>query len=75
VDAFTSADIPFKKCNNKNGRTFYVIGFNIPSEATARNFYSEIMQKKLKNLRVVFEKQVFIIIDESEIQRSKYINV
>jgi hypothetical protein len=78
VDAFTSADIPLKKCNNKKmAELFTYMGFNIPYEATARNFllknYAEKKFEKLKSS--FFEKQVFIIIDESEIRRNKYINV
>ena len=77
VKTFLEADIPLFKLRNKSIiKLFAKLKVNIPSETTARRKIFDIAKTKLKKINdIVKDNPVFLIIDETQINNCKYINI
>ena len=77
IKAFIDSDIPLYKLRHQSIKNlFSSINIQIPSESTARKYIdslsSEILAQIKKNIQ---DKHLFLIVDESEINSIKFINV
>jgi hypothetical protein len=77
IEAFLQADIPLEKLKNKNIKhLFSYLKVNVPSVSTARRTVKSLATKHFENLKKFFiGKQVFLIVDETEIKDKKYFNI
>ena len=75
--AFLSADIPLYKLNNMHIKNlFRDIGHRLPSETTCRRTALQLSEDELKQIRnAVHDKQIFLIVDESTVSGTKYLNI
>ena len=75
--AFLSADIPLYKLNNTHIKNlFRDIGHRLPSETTCRQTALQLSEDELKRIRnAVHDKQVFLIVDESTLSGTQYLNI
>ena len=75
--AFLSADIPLYKLNNTHIKNlFRDIGHRLPSETTCRQTALQLSEDKLKQIRnAVHDKQIFLIVDESTLSGTQYLNI
>ena len=72
-----SADILLYKLNNTHIKTlFRDIGHRLPSETTCRQTALQLSENELKRIRnAVHDKQVFVIVDESTLSGTQYLNI
>ena len=72
-----SADIPLYKLNNTHIKNlFRDIGHRLPSETTCRRTALQLSEDELKRIRnAVYDKQVFLIVDENTLSGSQYLNI
>ena len=77
VKAFMAADIPLKKLQNeKLVDLFDYMNFKLPSESNARRHVNSIALKEHIQLQSkLMNKKVFLIFDETELNKMKYCNV
>lgn len=77
VKAFVSADIPLWKLRSVHLKElFSSLGFELPSETTARRILNSLQHAHIMDLNVYFSNSnIFLIVDESEIKGVKYCNV
>ena len=75
--AFLSADIPLYKLNNTHIKNFFCdIGHRLPSETTCRQTAVQLSKDELKQIRnAVHDKQIFLIVDESTLSGTQYLNI
>lgn len=76
VKAFLCADIPLNKLNNKEMKNLFAyMGYELIPETTARTFLMNNLAKKNNEFLLNFfnQKKIFICIDESEINGTKYV--
>ena len=75
--AFLSDDIPLYKLNNTHIKNlFRDIGHRLPSETTCRRTALHLSEDKLKRIRnAVHDKQIFVIVDESTLSGTQYLNI
>ena len=75
--AFLSADILLYKLNNTHIKNpFCDIGYILPSETTCRRTALQLSEDELKRIRnAVHDKQIFLIVDESPVSGSQYLNI
>ena len=75
--AFLSSDIPLYKLNNTQIKDlFRDIGHRLPSETTCRRTALQLSEDELKRIRnTVHDKQFFIIVDESILSGTQYLNI
>ena len=75
--AFLSADIPLRKLNNTHIKNlFRDIGYRLSSETTCRRTTLQLSEDELKQIRnAVYDKQVFLIVDESTLSGTQYLNI
>ena len=75
--AFLSADIPLEKLNNIQLRELFdLMKHPLPSESAARSRVQKLADLELCKIKTAIEgKDVFIMIDESEIRDQKLMNV
>ena len=71
-----SADSPLYKLNNMHIKNlFREIGRRLPSETTCRRTALQLSEDELKRIRnVVHDKQSFLIVDESILFGTQYLN-
>jgi hypothetical protein len=75
--SFLSANIPLYKLRHPAiSDLFKVMGQQVPSEATCRNYVPELFgQEKQRMIDYVYGKQIFLIVDESDIEGNKFFNI
>ena len=75
--AFLSADIPLYKLNNTHIKILFCdIGHRLPSDTTCRRAALQLSENKLKRVRnAVHDKQMFLIVDESTLSGTLYLNI
>jgi len=77
VKAFLSSDIPLHKLTNPALKElFRSLGEEVPSISACRSMVPSIaQQQKVEIKKLIEDKAVFLVIDESEIRGSKYLNI
>ncbi len=77
VSAFLAADIPLHKLRNPHiVKLFTDLGQQMPSESACRQYVQTLAEKEQDRVKELLkDKSVFIVIDESEVGKQKYINV
>ena len=77
VSSFLAADIPLHKLNHPALKSlFAAMGKSLPSETAARASVAQLASQKEENIRELLrDKKVFLIVDEAEVAKQKYINV
>ena len=77
VDAWMSADIPLYKLRNEPiVKLFNNLCQPVPSESSCRSIVEKMADGEMHRIREVLkDKKVFIVIDESEVSRKKYVKV
>ena len=75
--AFSSADIPLFKLNNKHIKNlFHNIGHSLPSETICRKTVLQLSADELERIRNDdHEKQIFLVADESTLSGIPYLNI
>ena len=76
VSSFLAADIPLHKLNHLSLKSlFATIGKVLPSETAARACVAKLAFKKEQIQELLRDKKFFLIVDEAEIAKQKYISV
>ena len=77
VSSFLAADIPLHKLNHPSLKSlFAIIGKVLPSETAARACVAKLASQKEEQIQELLrDKQNFLIVDEAEIVKQKYISV
>ena len=75
--AVLSADIPLYKLNNTHIKNLLrEIGHKLPPETTCRRTALQLSEDELKRIRnAVHDKQIFLIVDESTLSGTQYLNI
>ena len=75
--AFLSADILLYKLSNTHLKNlFRDVGPRLPSETTCRRTALQLSEDELKRIRnAVHDKQIFLIVDESTLSGTQYLNI
>ena len=75
--AFLSADIPLYKLNSTHIKNlFRDIGYRLPTEITCRQTELQLSEDELNRIRnAVYDKQILIIVDESTLSGTQYLNI
>ena len=76
VSSFLAADIPLHKLNHPSLMSLFAsMGEVLASETAARVSVAKLAYKKEEQIReLLFDKQIFLIVDEAEVAKRKYIN-
>lgn len=77
TQAFLSADIPLEKLNNVQLRDLFIsLKHPLPSESAARCRVDRLAEKELQHKKdIVDGKDIFLVVDESEVRDQRYINI
>lgn len=77
VDAFLAADIPLHKLQNAKIRAlFNDLQQPVPSEAACRAHVDTLARQQLQQIKSLLTgKNVFMVVDESEVAKNKYVNI
>ena len=77
VKTFLAADIPLHKLRNPHvSQLFENLGEKMPSETVCRDYVKTLANNEQDHLKYLLEdKCIFIVIDESEVDKTKFINV
>ena len=77
VSSFLAADIPLHKLNHPSLKSlFATMGKVLSSETAARACVAKLASAKEEQIQELFrEKNIFLIVDEAEIAKQKYISV
>ena len=77
VSSFLAADIPLHKLNHPSSKSlFATIGKVLPSETAARACVAKLASQKEEQIQELLrDKKSFLIVDEAEIAKQKYISV
>ena len=72
-----SADIPLYKLNKTHIKNlFRDIGHRLPSETACRQTALQLSEDNLKRIQnAVYDKQIFLILDESTASGTQYLNI
>ena len=75
--AFLSADIPLYKLNNTHYKNLFRDNdHRLPSETSCKRTALQLSENELKRIRnAVHDKQIFIIVDESTLSGTQYLNI
>ena len=77
VESFLSADIPLHKLQNPKIRGLFTdLGQSVPSESACRGHVQTLAASEFQRIKdLLRDKTIFMVIDESEISKTKYLNV
>ena len=77
IKTFLAADIPLHKlCNPHVIQLFQNIGQEMPSETVCRDCVKTLANNEQDRLKYLLkDKCIFIVIDENEVDKTKFINV
>lgn len=77
VKAFVAADIPLHKLQNPKIRELFTdLGQEVPSESSCRVLVDDLAKEEIQRLKErLCDKTVFLIVDESEVNGRKYLNI
>ena len=77
VRSFLAADIlPHKLCNRHVIQLFENLGEKMPSETVCRDYVKTLANNEQDRLKYLLkDKCIFIVIDESEVNKTKFISV
>ena len=77
VSSFLAADIPLHKLNHPCSKSLFArMGKVLPSETAARACVAKLaFQKEEQTQELLRDKKIFLIVDEAEITKQKYISV
>ena len=76
VSSFLAADIPFHKLNHPSLKSlFATMGNVLPSETAAWACVAKLASQKEQIQELLRDKKIFLIVDEAEIAKQKYIIV
>ena len=77
VKSFLAADIPLHKLHNPHViQLFENLGEKMPSETVCRDYVKTLANNKQDHLKYLLkDKRIFIVIDESEVDKTKFVNV
>ena len=77
VFSFLAADIPLHKLNHPSLKSlFATMGKVLPSETAARACIAKLTSQKEEQIQQLLrDKKIFLIVDEAEIAKQKYISV
>ena len=77
VSSFLAADIPLHKLNHPSLKSlFATMGKVLSSETAARTCVAKLASQKEEQIQELLrDKQIFLIVDEAEIAKQKYISV
>ena len=77
VNAFLAADIPLHKLQNAKIRAlFNDLQQPVPSEAACRAHVDTLARQQLQQIKSLLTgKNVFMVVDESEVAKNKYVNI
>ena len=76
VSSFLAADIPLHKLNHSSLKSlFATMGKVLPSETAARARVAKLASQKEQIQELLRNKNIFLIVDEAEIAKQKYISV
>ena len=76
ISAFLAADISLYKLNYPSLKSlFESLGKELPSETVARSIVTQLAERKENCIQETLQdKQIFVVIDETEINGQKFIN-
>ena len=77
VKTFLAADIPLHKLHNPHViQLFENLSQKMPSETVCRDYVKTLANNKQDHLKYLLkDKCIFIVIDESEVDKTKFINI
>ena len=77
VSSFLAADIPLHKLNHPSLKSLFArMGKVLPSETAARACVAELASQKEEQIQELLrDKKMFLIVDEAEVAKQKYISV
>ena len=79
VEKVTKAflSVPLYKRNNTHIKNlFRVVGHRLPSETTCRRTALQLSEDESKRIQnAVYDKQIFLIVDESTLSGTRYLNI
>ena len=77
VSSFLAADIPLHKLNHPSLKSLFArMGKVLPSETAARACVAKLAsQQEEQNPELLHDKKIFLIVDEAEVAKQKYISV
>ena len=77
VSSFSAADIPLHKLNHPSLKSlFTTMGKVLPSETAARACVAKLASQKEEQIQELLrDKKIFLIVDEAEVAKQKYISV
>ena len=77
VSSFLAADIPLHKLNHPSLKSLFArMGKVLPSETAARACVAKLASQKEEQIQELLrDKKVFLIVDEAEVAKQKYISV
>ena len=77
VSSFLAADIPLHKLNHPSLKSLFArMGKILPSETAARSWVAKLASQKEEQIQELLrDKKIFLIVDEAEVAKQKYISV
>ena len=77
VSSFLAADIPLHKLNHPSLKSLFArMGKVLPSETAARACVAKLAPQKEEQIpELLHDKKIFLIVDEAEVAKQKYISV
>ena len=77
VESFLSADIPLHKLQNSKIRGLFTdLGQSVPSESACRGHVQTLVASEFECIKdLLRDKTILMVINESEISKTKYLNV
>ena len=76
VEAFLAADIPLNKLHNPHiVKLFTDLRQKVPSESTCWTHVNQLAEKELKHVCGLLQGKIFLMVDESEIDKKKFLNI
>ena len=77
VSSFLAANIPLHKLNHPSLKTLFArIGKVLPSETAARACVAKLTSQKEEQIQeLLHDKKIFLIVDEAEVAKQKYISM
>ena len=77
VSSFLAADIPLHKLNHPSLKSVFArMGKVLPSETAARACVAKLASQKAEQIQEFLrDKKIFLIVDEAEVAKQKYISV
>ena len=77
VSSFLAADIPLHKLNHSSLKSLFArMGKVLPSETAARACVAKLASQKQEQIQELLrDKKFFLIVDEAEVAKQKYISV